>query len=116
MKLKLKQNDKLIHQDIISSVSWAPNNQLFSLSDDKTILVWDSNGEYISKFLDIDVFCTALEWGPNLKSANDALCLGTSNGALRILNKTGKVEKVVEDAHTTAVGFINLDHLYQMEQ
>lgn len=103
MKLKLKQIEKVHHQDIVSAVSWSPSNQLFSLSDDKTILTWDINGEYQTKFLDLDVYCTALEWGPNLKSANDALCLGTSNGALRILNKTGKVEKVVEDAHTTAV-------------
>ncbi len=103
MKLKLKQNEKTIHTEIIASVSWSPNNQLYSLSDDKTIQTWDTNGEYISKFLDLDVFCTALEWGPALKSANDSLCLGTSNGVLRILNKTGKVEKVVEDAHTTAV-------------
>ncbi len=116
MKLKLKQNEKTIHEEIVSSVSWSPNNQLFSLSDDKTILTWDSNGEYTSKFLDLDIYCTALEWGPNLKSANDAICLGTSNGALRILNKTGKVEKVVEDAHTTAVLYTNLDNLYKMEQ
>ena len=52
------------------------------------------------------MFCTAIEWGPNLKSSNDALCIGTSNGALRILNRTGKVEKVVEEAHNTAVNNI----------
>ena len=103
MKLKLKKNEKIHHQEIVSSISWSPFNQLFSLSDDKTILTWDSNGEYLNKFLDLDVFCTAIEWGPNLKSSNDVLCIGTCNGALRILNKTGKVEKIVEEAHNTAV-------------
>jgi WD40 repeat protein len=103
MKLKLKKNDKPVHHEIASAVCWAPNNQLFSLSDDKTVLIWDINGEYINKFQDLDTYCTALEWGPSLKSGNDALCLGTSNGALRILNRTGKLEKSVEEAHSTAV-------------
>jgi len=103
MKLKLKKNEKKSHSEVVSSVCWAPNNQVYSLSDDKTILVWDLNGEYVSKFLDLDGYFTAMEWGPNLKSGNDALALGTSDGALKILNRNGKVEKVVEDAHSTAV-------------
>jgi intraflagellar transport protein 80 len=102
MKLKLKKNEKQVHQDIVAAVCWAPNNQLFSLSDDKTIGIWDINGEYINKFLDLDTYCTAMEWAPSLKSSNDGLCIGTSNGALRILNRTGKVEKVIEEAHQTA--------------
>jgi WD40 repeat protein len=82
------------------------NNQLFSLSDDKTIQIWDINGECVNKFMDIDTYCTALEWGPGLKSGNDALALGTSDGGLRIIGRNGKLEKVVEDAHTTAVFYI----------
>lgn len=103
MKLKLKKSPKQMHQDVVCSVGWSPNNQLYSLSDDKTILVHDINGDYTNKYLDLDTFCTALEWGPGLKSGNDALALGTSDGGLRILGRNAKVEKVVEDAHATAV-------------
>jgi WD40 repeat protein len=103
MKLKLKKNEKHSHQDVISSVCWAPNNQLYTLSDDKTILTWDINGEYMNKFQDLEVFCTAMEWGPGLKSGNDAVAIGTSEGALKIMGRNGKVEKVIEEAHKTAV-------------
>ncbi len=110
MKLKLKKNEKHNHQDVVSSVCWAPNNQLFSLSDDKTICIWDVNGEYVSKFMDLDTYCTSMEWGPSLKSGNDAMALGTSDGALRVISRSGKVEKVVEEAHSTAVfNYFNLN-------
>jgi intraflagellar transport protein 80 len=103
MKLKLKKNEKNSHSEVVSAICWAGNNQLFSVSDDKTILIWDINGEYVGKFLDLDIFCTSMEWGPSLKSGNDAMALGTSDGAIRILTKTGKVEKNIEEAHKTAV-------------
>lgn len=106
MKLKLKKNEKQSHQDVVSAVCWAPNNQLYSLSDDKTILMWDINGEYVGKFLDLDSYCTAMEWGPSLKSGNDAMAIGTSDGSLKIVGRSGKIEKILEDAHSTAVYFI----------
>ena len=101
MKLKLKKSEK--HTDVVASLCWAPDNKLFTLSDDKTILTWDYNGEYISKFMDIDTYCTALEWGPSLKSGNDCIALGTSDGTLKVISRTGKVEKIIENAHSTAI-------------
>ena len=106
MKLKLRKNDKQTHQDVVSSVCWAPNNQLYSLSDDKTILSWDINGEYLGKFLDLEGYSTSMEWGPGHKSGNDAVALGTSEGSLKIIGKNGKVEKVISDAHSTAVCYL----------
>lgn len=103
MKLKLKKNEKNGHSDMVCGVCWAPNNQLYSLGDDKNIFVWDMNGEFISKFIELDTYCTALEWGPYLKSGNDILALGTSDGGLKLLNKSGKTETTVETAHNTAV-------------
>ncbi len=103
MKLKLKKNEKMSHKDVVSAVCWAANNQLYSLSDDKSILIWDINGEYVGKFMDLDCYCTAMEFGPSLKSENDALALGTSDGCLKILSRNGKIIKVIDDAHTTAV-------------
>jgi len=103
MKLKLKKSEKQIHTEFVSGVCWAPNNQLFSLSDDKTIQTWDINGEYVSRFMELDNYYTAMEWGPNLKSGNESLALGTSDGQLKIISRTGKLEKVINDAHATAV-------------
>ena len=93
MKLKLKKSDK--HTEVVASLCWAPDNKLYSLSDDKTILTWDYNGEYLSKFMDIDTYCTALEWGPSLKTGNDCIALGTCDGTLKVITRTGKVEKTI---------------------
>jgi intraflagellar transport protein 80 len=101
MKLKLKKGEK--HSDIVASLCWAPNNQLYSLSDDKTILIWDNNAEYVGKFLDLDTYCTAIEWGPGLKSGSDSIALGTSDGTLKVISRNGKPEKIVENAHSTAI-------------
>lgn len=116
MKLKLKKNEKNVHQDFVSSVCWAPNNQLFSMSDDKTIQTWDINGDYQAKFLELDNYYTAMEWGPNLKSNNESLALGTSDGQLKIMSKSGKIEKVINDAHSTAVSsvFLHLRRLFAL--
>lgn len=103
MKLKLKKNDKNGHTEMVCGVCWAPNNQLYSLGDDKTLYTWDANGEIMGKFLDLDTHCTAIEWGPYLKSGNDILALGSSDGALKLINKSGKTETTVETAHNTAV-------------
>lgn len=107
MKLKLKKNEKIGHSEMVCGVCWAPNNQLYSLGDDKVIYTWDTNGELVSKFVDLDTFCTAIEWGPYLKSGNDILAIGTSDGALKLLNKSGKTETNVETAHNTAVNKYN---------
>lgn len=101
MKLKLKKSEH--HTDIVSSLCWAPNNQLYTVSDDKTISTWDYNGEYVGKFLSLDNYVTAMEWGPGMKSGSDSIALGASDGTLKILAKNGKVEKVVDNAHTTAI-------------
>ena len=51
MKLKLKKNEKIGHTEMVCGVCWAPNNQLYSLGDDKIIYTWDTNGELVSKFV-----------------------------------------------------------------
>jgi WD40 repeat protein len=108
MKLKLKKNEKIGHTEMVCGVCWAPNNQLYSLGDDKIIYSWDTNGELVSKFVDLDTYCTAIEWGPYLKSGNDILAIGSSDGALKLLNKSGKTEVNVETAHNTAVKIIKI--------
>ena len=99
MKLKIKKSEDH-HTELVSSCSWAPDNKLYTLSN-KTILTWDYNGEYISQFLEMDISCTCIEWGPS--SQIDTIALGTSDGTLKVISKTGKVEKIVDSAHSTAI-------------
>ena len=101
MKLKLQIEDK--HTELVAAVTWSPDNKLYSLSDDKTIQVFNYNGEYLEKFMDLDTYCTALEFGPRMKTGNDSLALGTSDGTLKIISRTGKIEKVIDSAHSTAI-------------
>jgi intraflagellar transport protein 80 len=101
MKLKLISCEK--HTDVVSSCCWSPENKLYSLSDDKTILIWDYTGDFNSKFLDLDTYCTSCEWSTTPKTGNELLAIGTADGGLLILNKAGKIEKVVDNAHSTAI-------------
>ena len=101
MKLKLSKEDK--HTEIVSALCWSPDNKLYTLSDDKTILVWNYNGEYLEKFMDLDDYATAMEWGPRMKTGNDSVALGMADGTLKIVSRTGKVEKVIDNAHQTAI-------------
>jgi len=49
----------------------------------------------------MDISCTCIEWGPS--SQIDTIALGTSDGTLKVISKTGKVEKIVDSAHSTAI-------------
>ena len=95
MKLKIKKSER--HTEVVCSCCWAPDNKLYSLSN-KTILTWDYNGEYIDQFMELDTPCTSIEWGPS-SHTSDNIALGTSDGTLKIITKTGKVDKIVEGAH-----------------
>ena len=101
MKLKLMAGEK--HTDVVASCCWSPDNKLYSMSDDKTILTWDYTGEFNSKFMDLDSYFTASEWGNSPKIGGELLAIGSSEGALIIINKTGKIEKTVDNAHSTAI-------------
>jgi len=101
MKLKIITCEK--HTDVVSSCCWSPGNKLYSLSDDKIILIWDYNGDFNSKFMDLDTFCTSCEWSNTPKSGNELFAIGTSEGGILILNKTGKIEKTVDNAHSSAI-------------
>ena len=101
MKLKLISGEK--HTEVVTSCCWSSDNKLYSMSDDKTILTWDYNGEFNTKFMDLDSYCTACEWGNSAKVGGELLAIGSTDGALLIVTKTGKIEKSVENAHSTAI-------------
>ena len=101
MKLKLMSGEK--HTDIVASCCWTSDNTLYSMSDDKTILTWDYNGEFNSKFMDLEGYCTSCEWGNMSKMGGELLAIGSAEGSLILVSKSGKIEKRVENAHSTAV-------------
>lgn len=111
MKLKFKSQQKLVHTHIVPLVNWSSNNQIYSISDDKTILTWNSIGEYQGKFVDLDYYCTSSDWSDskggnsysNKSSSNDVLALGTSEGNIKLISRSGKLEKSVNNAHSQAV-------------
>ena len=41
MRFKLSSNESRKHSDICTWVDWSSSNELYSLSDDNTILKWD---------------------------------------------------------------------------
>lgn len=103
MKLKLKKNEKQVHSEFVTNVCWGPNNQLYSLSDDKSVLIWDINCDYVSKFKDLNEYFTCMRWSPFTKSGSEVLALGGSTGRLEIVEKSGKAVKAIEDAHSSAI-------------
>ena len=53
--------------------------------------------------MDLDSYCTSCEWSTTPKTGNELLAIGSSEGTLIIMNKTGKIEKTVDNAHSTAI-------------
>jgi hypothetical protein len=48
MRFKIQKQDKNKHTDLVSAVGWSNANELFSVSDDMTMVKWDINGEPVS--------------------------------------------------------------------
>ena len=101
--MKLKLVSEYNHTELVSSCCWTSDNTLYSMSDDKTILTWNNNGDFLSKFLDLDSYCTACEWSNISKMGGELLAIGGADGSLTLVSKSGKIEKRVENAHSTAI-------------
>ena len=113
MKLKIKKSER--HTEVVCSCCWAPDNKLYSLSN-KTILTWDYNGEYIYQFMELDTPCTSIEWGPSSQTS-DNIALGTSDGVLKIITKTGKIEWNQNYVETCILFTVNgYDSLYRHQR
>ena len=103
MKLKLNKSTKTTHKKLVYNVNWAPNNKLFSYSDDQKILMWDYNAENTGSFMDMDTAYISSDWSTTLKSGNELLALGSEDGQLKIFNNAGKAEKSVSNAHNSSI-------------
>ena len=101
--MKLKLISEYNHTELVSSCCWTSDNTLYSMSDDKTILTWNNNGDFLSKFMDLENYCTSCEWSNISKMGGELLAIGGSDGSLTLVSKSGKIEKKVENAHSTAI-------------
>ena len=98
MKFKIKRLDRNKHTDIVSCVGWTNSGELFSVSDDQTMLKWDINGEPESKIMDIDVPVMDMDWLPSGKGTNEVVAIACSDGSFKLVSKAGRVEKNITEA------------------
>ncbi|TPX69276.1 hypothetical protein SpCBS45565_g02595 [Spizellomyces sp. 'palustris'] len=116
MKLKIHQDKSNKHADIVTSVGWTSNNELYSFGDDQKIFRWsgdgDSLGQVTSTLFDagksgVDVYITEMHWfpvppGKGGQTAAEVFAAGATDGKYYLCTKAGRVEKVVE-AHKGAL-------------
>ncbi|KAI9009520.1 WD40-repeat-containing domain protein [Gaertneriomyces semiglobifer] len=117
MKLKIHQTALNKHHDIVTTVGWSGNNELYSFGDDNQILRWSSDGECLGQVStsiydkgtpDMPISITEISWFPiapgktMYSAAADVFAAAATDGKFYICTKTGRVEKGVE-AHKGAV-------------
>jgi intraflagellar transport protein 80 len=68
-----------------------------------TIFKWDTNGEPDSKVMDIDIPVIDMDWFPTGKGAQEVLALACTDGSFKLVSKAGRVEKNVQEAHSSAI-------------
>lgn len=94
---------------MVTGVGWTPSNELFSVSDDHSILRWGLDGEMpgsgsdgSSKLLEnLDVFVTEMKWLSSVRGGTvtaEVFVLGCSDGSFRLYNNLGRLDKT-EKAH-----------------
>ena len=70
--LKLAESSSTKHKEVVTGVDWSAANELLSVSDDKTVWLWNIDGEPQAQILTIDSFCTGLLWAPGATPTNEA--------------------------------------------
>lgn len=113
MKLKVTE-DKDKHTEICVAVAWSNSSELFTCSDDQSILKWQI-GPGIEKGsvaatatdevlkMDGKGYLTDMHWFPSKKGpGSEIFATCATDGCLRLMSKSGRVEKVVE-GHQGAV-------------
>ena len=99
----------LNHKELVSSASWLSSEQLVSCGDDRQLLIWNvvSGVNSVLYLLPNGTYPVCMQWCPaqvtaSIKKNTEILALGTSNGGLLFLKKTGRIEKSLE-AHTGVI-------------
>lgn len=87
---------------MVTGVGWTPSNDLYSVSDDKSIWKWGLDGEPESKLVDgLEVFVTDMKWLTSVRGGTvtaEVFVIGCSDGTFRLYNNIGRLEKT-EKAH-----------------
>ncbi|XP_043222116.1 intraflagellar transport protein 80 homolog isoform X2 [Amphibalanus amphitrite] len=116
MRFKTSMLAEPRHHDTVTAVGWCNTDEIFSISDDHTILRWNLMSQEQEKVVDLgpDVFPVDLHWVPrDLSSApaaqkkggtmgGEIFVVAAADGKFYMMNKVGRVEKTVE-AHKGAV-------------
>lgn len=75
--------------DLASCVGWTGNNELFSIGDDKKIMLWSGEGDFLSLVNTFDptqnddVYVTDMQWlpvAPGSKQFSDVYCVAATDG------------------------------------
>jgi len=103
MRFKIKKLEKSKHTDIVTAIAWNTSNELVSTAEDLAVYKWDFNGEPTSKLMDLDVPCVDMDWFPTARSSNDLLAIACSNGSIKLMSKSGRIEKSVDKAHNGSI-------------
>jgi intraflagellar transport protein 80 len=103
MRFKIKRLERSKHTDIVSAVGWSNAGELFSVSDDLSLLKWDVQGEFESKVLELEAPVLDLDWLPSGKGAAEVVALACSDGSFKLVSKAGRVEKSISEAHASAI-------------
>lgn len=100
MKLKVVTTPPL-HKQTITAVTWTPTSQIYAVSDDKTISVWNVNGEIVNKCLvKLDEYVTDIDWLPQVGTqVANQFVISCTSGRFFILSQNGRVEKVSNTKH-----------------
>lgn len=103
MRLKVTELQNNQHVQMVTGVGWTTGNQLLTTADDKKVLRWNLNGEFVGNVLTTNSHPTFLSWCPRLSGGGqDLFALGCTDGTFQLIGRGGRVEKEVK-AHCGAV-------------
>jgi len=104
MRLKVSQLASNHHTEAVTACAWAPTNELFTCSDDKTVCRWNMEGELLGTVATLDTYVTDMHWFPSIgRQVADMFVVSCSDGTFRLIHQTGREEKRVEASPTAAI-------------
>jgi len=105
-KMRLRLSSGVKHEAMCMAVGWSPTNDLFSISEDHTVLRWAMDCEFQDKVCDMEQYVTSMHWFPSVGSrqqaGSDIFAVACTDGTFKLVSKSGRVERSVE-AHQGAV-------------
>jgi intraflagellar transport protein 80 len=112
MRLKTTSQVTNVHQDMVVALAWNASNELFTCSDDKSILRWNLDGEMMGPVVEkMDAFITDIHWAPGRSgSGTEIFAISCTDGSFRLMTRSGKVEKKTADAHDGAITCIRWNY------